>query len=92
MDRAPLVMAKAKRSKSANSTPSGSVKALALAVGLFSLSLSEAQAADAAATAQSTAKQPAIVTGDKLKQSVWKRDKLTGDWGGLRSDLTKHGL
>jgi len=22
----------------------------------------------------------------------WTRDKLTGDWGGLRSDLSKHGL
>jgi len=92
MDSAAPVMDRAKRSKSPTSLPSGSVKALALAVGLFSLSLSEAQAADAAATAQSTAKQPAIVTGDKLKQSVWKRDKLTGDWGGLRSDLTKHGI
>ena len=24
--------------------------------------------------------------------SVWERDKLTGDWGGLRSDLGKHGI
>ena len=24
--------------------------------------------------------------------SVWERDQLTGDWGGLRSDLAKHGL
>ena len=24
--------------------------------------------------------------------SVWTRDKLTGDWGGLRSDLSKHGI
>jgi len=24
--------------------------------------------------------------------SIWTRDKLTGDWGGLRSDLTKHGI
>ena len=23
---------------------------------------------------------------------IWTRDKLTGDWGGLRSDLTKHGV
>ncbi len=92
MDRAAPIMDRAKRSKSTHSLPSGRVKALALAVGLFSLSLNEAQAADAAATAQSTEKQPVIVTGDKLKQSVWKRDKLTGDWGGLRSDLTKHGL
>jgi porin len=25
-------------------------------------------------------------------ESVWTRDKLTGDWGGLRSDLGKHGI
>jgi porin len=24
--------------------------------------------------------------------SVWTRDKLTGDWGGLRPDLSKHGI
>jgi porin len=23
---------------------------------------------------------------------IWTRDKLTGDWGGLRSDLSKHGI
>jgi porin len=25
-------------------------------------------------------------------KEVWSRDKLTGDWGGLRSDLSKHGI
>ena len=25
-------------------------------------------------------------------KDVWERDKLTGDWGGLRSDLSKHGI
>lgn len=25
-------------------------------------------------------------------ENVWTRDKLTGDWGGLRSDLSNHGL
>ena len=29
--------------------------------------------------------------GRYLKE-VWARDKLTGDWGGLRSDLSKHGI
>jgi porin len=24
--------------------------------------------------------------------SIWTRDKLTGDWGGLRSDLSTHGI
>jgi porin len=30
-------------------------------------------------------------SGSYLKD-VWARDKLTGDWGGLRSDLSKHGI
>jgi porin len=30
-------------------------------------------------------------SGGYLKD-VWERDKLTGDWGGLRSDLSKHGI
>jgi porin len=30
-------------------------------------------------------------SGSYLKD-VWERDKLTGDWGGLRSDLSKHGI
>ena len=25
-------------------------------------------------------------------KDIWTRDKLTGDWGGLRSDLSKHGI
>ena len=25
-------------------------------------------------------------------ESIWTRDKLTGVWGGLRSDLTKHDI
>ena len=29
--------------------------------------------------------------GRYLKE-IWARDKLTGDWGGLRSDLSKHGI
>jgi porin len=26
------------------------------------------------------------------KESIWSRDKLTGDWDGLRSDMERHGL
>ena len=25
-------------------------------------------------------------------EEIWTRDKLTGDWGGMRSDLSKHGI
>ena len=54
-----------------------------------------------AATALFTAGLPAIAlaqTDDEstgaspANESIWTRDKLTGDWGGLRSDLTKHGI
>jgi porin len=41
--------------------------------------------ASAQASDESAAAQP-------KKQSVWERDKLTGDWRGLRSDLSKHGI
>ena len=46
--------------------------------GLLLLPLAQAQDA-------SPDKQPST-------ESVWTRDKLTGDWGGLRSDLGKHGI
>jgi len=47
-------------------------------VGLLLLPLAHAEEA-------SPDKQPST-------ESVWTRDKLTGDWGGLRSDLGKHGI
>jgi porin len=31
------------------------------------------------------------LSGDYLRQ-VWERDRLTGDWGGLRTDLNDHGI
>jgi porin len=37
------------------------------------------------------AHEASTVPGGYLKD-VWDRDKLTGDWGGLRSDLSKHGI
>jgi len=30
--------------------------------------------------------------GQKEPDDFWTRDKLTGDWGGLRSELSKHGI
>ena len=47
-------------------------------VGLLLLPLAHAEEA-------SPDKQPST-------ESIWTRDKLTGDWGGLRSDLGKHGI
>ncbi|MEP4485826.1 MAG: carbohydrate porin [Halioglobus sp.] len=36
---------------------------------------------------------PALLSAHMtLADDMWTRDKLTGDWGGLRSDLTKHGI
>ena len=29
---------------------------------------------------------------EKSFDKIWNRDKLTGDWGGLRSNLSKHGI
>jgi porin len=29
---------------------------------------------------------------DRSFKDIWKRDKLTGDWGGLRTDLADHGI
>jgi porin len=46
--------------------------------GLLLLPLAQAEEAEAV-------NQPA-------KESIWTRDKLTGDWGGLRSDMSEHGL
>ena len=37
------------------------------------------------------AHEAGTVPGGYLKD-IWGRDKLTGDWGGLRSDLSKHGI
>src|SRR5210317_1566036 len=34
----------------------------------------------------------ALFTTNTWAEDMWTRDKLTGDWGGLRSDLTKHGI
>lgn len=34
---------------------------------------------------------PAFAEG-AAGESIWTRDKLSGDWGGLRSDLGKHGI
>jgi len=39
----------------------------------------------------SPAQESGTATGSYLKD-VWTRDKLTGDWGGLRSDLSKRGI
>ena len=33
-----------------------------------------------------------LFTTNTWAEDIWTRDKLTGDWGGLRSDLTKHGI
>jgi porin len=33
-----------------------------------------------------------LLATNALANDIWTRDKLTGDWGGLRSDLTKHGV
>jgi porin len=45
------------------------------------------------AQAQTTtpAHEVSSAPGRYLKD-IWTRDKLTGDWGGLRSDLSKHGI
>ena len=40
----------------------------------------------------STSTQEAGTGLDRYLKDVWERDKLTGDWGGLRSDLSKHGI
>jgi porin len=29
---------------------------------------------------------------DRSFKEIWNRDKLTGDWGGMRTDLTDHGI
>jgi carbohydrate-selective porin OprB len=29
---------------------------------------------------------------ERAFDKIWNRDKLTGDWGGLRSNLSKHGI
>ncbi len=34
----------------------------------------------------------ASVVGNAWAEDIWTRDKLTGDWGGLRSDLSKKGI
>ena len=40
----------------------------------------------------STSTQEAGTAFGRYLKDVWDRDKLTGDWGGLRSDLSKHGI
>jgi porin len=44
-----------------------------------------AQSADTPSTDSSAETKPE-------KETVWARDTLTGDWGGLRTDLSKHGI
>ena len=33
-----------------------------------------------------------LFTSNAGAEDIWSRDKLTGDWRGLRTDLTKHGI
>jgi porin len=33
-----------------------------------------------------------LFTTNTWAEDIWTRDKLTGDWGGLRSDLIRHGI
>lgn len=54
------------------------VATVLLAAGFPAIAL--AQAADESAGA------------DPVSESIWTRDQLTGEWGGLRTDLTKHGI
>ncbi len=48
-------------------------------------SLASAQTNDGSANDESADAQP-------TNESIWTRDKLTGDWWGLRSDLSKDGI
>ena len=45
-----------------------------------------------AQTTQAQTSTPTEETVSASEKSIWTRDKLTGDWGGLRTDLTKHGI
>jgi porin len=45
-----------------------------------------------AQTTQAQASTPDKEKASSSEKSIWARDKLTGDWGGLRTDLTKHGI
>ena len=56
-----------------------------LATGLLLVAAGASLCAQAQAGSTGTATQP-------VSESIWARDKLTGDWGGLRTDLTKHGI
>jgi porin len=47
------------------------------------------QAAESAAAVVSTNE---VAVAESYLEEVWKRDKLTGDWNGLRTDLSKHGI
>jgi porin len=43
-------------------------------------------------TTQAQTSTPAEEKDSASEKSIWTRDKLTGDWGGLRSDLITHGV
>jgi porin len=46
----------------------------------------------AAESASAVAATNSEVTAESYLEEVWTRDKLTGDWRGLRSDISKHGI
>ena len=61
---------------------------LTLGVGGFS---APAQAAETGTHVHKMPPAPDRSWGETFKD-IWTRDKLTGDWGGLRTDLADHGF
>jgi porin len=60
--------------------------------GFFFLSVSLAVAFPAIASAQQPVTPPGDTPGGEAPKSIWERDTLTGDWGGVRSRLEDSGL
>jgi porin len=58
---------------------------MGLAVGAIASHASESATVDST-NETTTGKSPTAL------EEIWTRDKLTGDWGGLRSDLSEHGI
>ena len=63
---------------------------LVLALGVAGFS-APAQAAETGTHVHETPPAPDKAWGETFKD-IWTRDKLTGDWGGLRTDLADHGF